>query len=52
MKYGFVIPGGEVRELAEVAHEADEAGWDGVFIPDCIYIDAPGASESLGFDPG
>lgn len=51
MKYGFVIPGGDVRELPEVAHEAEEAGWDGVFIPDCIYIDAPGAAESLGFDP-
>lgn len=51
MRYGFVIPGGEVGEIIEVAHEAEEAGWDGVFIPDCIYVDAASDPSLLGFDP-
>jgi hypothetical protein len=38
MKYGFVFPGGEPRALAEMSHEAEEAGWDGIFVPDCICI--------------
>jgi hypothetical protein len=38
MQYGFIIPGGDVRTFGELAHEAEEAGWDGVFIPDCIRI--------------
>ncbi len=48
MKYGFVFPSGDVRDLVELAHDAEEAGWDGVFVPDCIYIDDPLAP---GFDP-
>ena len=51
MKYGFVFPGGEARSLAELAHEAEAAGWDGAFIPDCIFIDAPEVGDELGFDP-
>lgn len=51
MKYGFVFPGGEARALAELAHEAEAAGWDGAFIPDCIFIDVPEVGEELGFDP-
>lgn len=51
MKYGFVFPGGDARGLAELAHEAEDAGWDGVFIPDCIFIDVPEVADDLGFDP-
>ncbi|HEV2236686.1 MAG TPA: LLM class flavin-dependent oxidoreductase, partial [Ktedonobacterales bacterium] len=38
MRYGFVIPQGEIHEIAELAHEAEESGWDGVFYWDGIYI--------------
>ncbi len=38
MRYGFVIPGGSARFCAEMSHEAEQAGWDGVFIPDAISI--------------
>lgn len=47
MRYGFVIPKGEIHEIAELAHEAEVAGWDGVFYWDGIYIE--GASEI--YDP-
>lgn len=39
MRYGFVIPGGDARLSAELAAEAEAAGWDGVFVPDGIYIE-------------
>ncbi len=36
MKYGLDLPNmggaGDPRLLAEIAHEAEESGWDGVFI--------------------
>lgn len=37
MRYGFVIPGGDVDVLVEVAQEIEAAGWDGVFIADGVY---------------
>lgn len=49
--YGFVIPGGEIVTLVELAREAEEAGWDGVFIPDCIYIDSELDPMMPAFDP-
>ncbi|HEY0602045.1 MAG TPA: LLM class flavin-dependent oxidoreductase [Herpetosiphonaceae bacterium] len=39
MRYGFVIPGGDARLSADLAAEAEAAGWDGVFVPDGIYIE-------------
>jgi hypothetical protein len=36
MHYGIVIPGASPREFAELAHEAEETGWDGVFVPDGV----------------
>ena len=36
MNYGFIIPGAAPREFAELAREAEEVGWDGVFVPDCV----------------
>ncbi|HEX6290969.1 MAG TPA: LLM class flavin-dependent oxidoreductase [Herpetosiphonaceae bacterium] len=39
MQYGFVIPGGDPRTCAELAAEAEAAGWDGVFVPDGISIE-------------
>jgi alkanesulfonate monooxygenase SsuD/methylene tetrahydromethanopterin reductase-like flavin-dependent oxidoreductase (luciferase family) len=42
MRYGFIIPGGDVHSIIEVAREAEEAGWDGVFYWDGIYIEGVG----------
>ena len=51
MRYGFVIPGGDVRDVVDLAVEAEAAGWDGVFIPDCISIETATIPASPGFDP-
>ena len=41
MKYGIDLPNigaaSDPRLLAKIAHEAEEAGWDGVFIFDSLY---------------
>src|SRR5947207_7222038 len=42
MQYGFILPHGDIHTLAELAHEAEEAGWDGVFYWDGIYIQEAG----------
>lgn len=43
MQYGFVIPNGDVQTVAALAREIEEAGWDGAFYWDGIYVgpDAP-----------
>jgi len=51
MHFGFIIPNGDVRTIPELAYEAEAAGWDGVFIPDCIYIDSVSDPMMPGFDP-
>lgn len=51
MRYGFVLPSGTVFDVITLAQEAEASGWDGVFIPDCIYIDAEPAPMSPGYDP-
>lgn len=47
MQYGFIIPGGDVHTVLELAREAEEAGWDGVFYWDGICIEGAG----LMYDP-
>jgi alkanesulfonate monooxygenase SsuD/methylene tetrahydromethanopterin reductase-like flavin-dependent oxidoreductase (luciferase family) len=47
MRFGFVFPFGEARTVAELAAEAEAAGWDGVFYPDGIYI----GPETAIYDP-
>lgn len=37
MRYGFVIPGGDIDVLVEMAREIETAGWDGVFVGDGVY---------------
>ncbi|CAA9585938.1 MAG: hypothetical protein AVDCRST_MAG18-3839 [uncultured Thermomicrobiales bacterium] len=37
MRYGFVIPNGDVHTVAALAREIEEAGWDGAFYWDGIY---------------
>ncbi len=41
MKFGFVLPGGEAIDCANFAEKAEEAGWDGIFVPDQVWgVDA------------
>ena len=42
MKYGFIIPRGDVDTIVAMAIEAEEAGWDGIFYWDGIYIESMG----------
>ena len=51
MRSGFVIPGGDVWSIPDLAAEAEAAGWDGVFIPDCISIETERVPASAWFDP-
>ena len=37
MQYGVTFPSIEARLLAELAHEAEEAGWDGIFVWDLVW---------------
>lgn len=42
MKYGVTLPnlgvGDDPRILADMAREAEDAGWDGVFVWDAPYM--------------
>ena len=41
MKYGFVLPEGDARTAADFAREAEQAGWDGIFVYEPVWgIDA------------
>ena len=53
MRFGFTIPGpgDDVHTVVELAVEAERAGWDGVFLPDCICIDTPMDPAMPAFDP-
>src|SRR5438067_2239435 len=44
MKYGFVIPGGDVLDHIEIAEEIEAAGWDAVFVADGVYGTDPWVS--------
>jgi luciferase-like monooxygenase len=51
MKYGFIIPHGDVHTIPELAEQVEVAGWDAVFIPDCISIETDQYAPTTGFDP-
>ena len=51
MKYGLVVEDTNFRVIGELAREAEQAGWDGVFIPDAVAIEVPGAAAIPWFDP-
>jgi alkanesulfonate monooxygenase SsuD/methylene tetrahydromethanopterin reductase-like flavin-dependent oxidoreductase (luciferase family) len=38
MRYGFIIPGGDIHTVADLAAEAEAAGWDAAFYWDGINI--------------
>ena len=42
MRYGFIIPTGDVHTVIDLAQEAEAAGWDAVFGWDGIYIESMG----------
>ena len=52
LRYGFIIPSGEANEIVTMAREAEDVGWDGVFIPDCISIETPEYPALHGSTPG
>ncbi|HVB23306.1 MAG TPA: LLM class flavin-dependent oxidoreductase [Ktedonobacteraceae bacterium] len=55
MQYGIVLPttgpGGDARTIADLAHDAEEAGWDGVFIWDCMFIKRDKPEDEATYDP-
>lgn len=51
MNYGFIIPRGDVQTIPELAEQVEAAGWDAVFIPDCISIEAEQYPATEWFDP-
>ncbi|MFN0148598.1 MAG: LLM class flavin-dependent oxidoreductase [Dehalococcoidia bacterium] len=51
MKYGFVLPDLDVTTAPPLAALAEMAGWDGVFIPDCLSIEVPGTPAMPASDP-
>ena len=51
MQYGFVLDGGDPKTASDLTHEAEAAGWDGVFVADGIDVRMPGAPPFPLFDP-
>jgi alkanesulfonate monooxygenase SsuD/methylene tetrahydromethanopterin reductase-like flavin-dependent oxidoreductase (luciferase family) len=51
MRYGFVVDGWDVRTIGDLTEEAENAGWDGLFISDAIAISAEGFPDIDFFDP-
>ena len=51
MRYGFVLPDLDIVTAPGLAADAEAAGWDGVFIPDCISIEVPGSPALPASDP-
>jgi hypothetical protein len=41
VKFGVVIPYGSARQAAELAHIAEDTGWEGVFVGDAIWTEDP-----------
>ena len=37
MRYGVVLPRGDARDAAELAREAEDAGWDGFFVWEPVW---------------
>ena len=37
MKFGFVLPYGDAQIAADLAHEAEQAGWDGFFVWEAVW---------------
>ena len=51
MQYGFVVDGWDIRTIGDLTEEAENAGWDGLFISDAIAVSAEGFPDFDFFDP-
>jgi len=51
MNYGFVLDGGDISLLPEIAVEAEAAGWDGLFIADAMAMGSEKFPDFPWFDP-
>ena len=51
MQCGFVLPDIDLKNIGNLAREAEQAGWDGIFIPDCISIQTKSVPAFPFFDP-
>lgn len=51
MQYGFVIDAADTATIGDLTEEAENAGWDGVFIADAIAIGPPVVPDFPFFDP-
>ncbi len=51
MRFGFILPDSEPESCAELARLAEDCGWDGVFIPDCIAIETATIPPLPAYDP-
>ncbi len=50
MRYGIVDPAAEPNLIAELAAEAEKAGWDGLFLADAMALSVPGMPPMKWFD--
>ncbi len=41
MKFGAALPYGSARTAANLAHIAEDSGWDGIFLGDAIWLEDP-----------
>jgi alkanesulfonate monooxygenase SsuD/methylene tetrahydromethanopterin reductase-like flavin-dependent oxidoreductase (luciferase family) len=52
MRYAYCINAGDdFNAVIDLACEAEQAGWDGFFVPDGIAIDVPNLGPFPLFDP-
>jgi len=51
MQCGFVLPDIDLKNIGNLARDAEAAGWDGVFVPDCISIQTKSFPAFPFFDP-
>jgi len=51
MQYGFMIEGGDIHTIGDLAEEVEAAGWDGVFVADALAIEAKNFPAMPWYDP-
>src|SRR5215216_2900131 len=51
MNFGITIESGDFRAIPELAYEAEQAGWDGVFVPDALAIETKSVKAFDWYDP-
>ncbi|HEU4391082.1 MAG TPA: LLM class flavin-dependent oxidoreductase, partial [Blastocatellia bacterium] len=51
MRYGFIVDVPDIRTIGELSEEAEEAGWDGLFIADALAIETKDFPAFPFFDP-